>query len=48
VFFAPAGGGLRPGEDPGEFAARLLAEIRARAPIAIAGRKRARQLAPAA
>jgi 1-acyl-sn-glycerol-3-phosphate acyltransferase len=48
VFFAPAGGGLQPGEDPGEFAARLLAEIRARAPIAIAGRKRARQLAPAA
>ena len=48
VFFRPAGGGLQPGEDPGEFSARLLAEIRARAPIAIAGRKRARLLAPAA
>ncbi len=47
VFFGPAGGGLQPGEDPAEFSARLLAEIRARAPIAIAGRKRARQLAPA-
>jgi 1-acyl-sn-glycerol-3-phosphate acyltransferase len=44
-FFRPAGGGLQPGESHGEFAARLLAEIRARAPIAIAGRKRARQLA---
>jgi len=41
VFFRPAGGGLGDGEDPGEFSARLLAEIRARAPIAIAGRKRA-------
>ncbi len=47
AFFLPAGGGLQPGEDPGEFSARLLAEIRARAPIAIAGRKRAQQLAPA-
>jgi 1-acyl-sn-glycerol-3-phosphate acyltransferase len=41
VFFPPAGGPLRPGEDPGDFAARLLAEIRARAPIAVAGRSRA-------
>jgi 1-acyl-sn-glycerol-3-phosphate acyltransferase len=46
-FFRPAGGGLQPGESPGDFAARLTAEIRARAPIAIAGRKRARQLANA-
>ncbi len=46
-FFRPAGGGLAPGESPGDFAARLTAEIRARAPIAIAGRKRARQLASA-
>jgi 1-acyl-sn-glycerol-3-phosphate acyltransferase len=46
-FFRPAGGGLQPGESPGDFAARLTAEIRARAPIAIAGRKRARQLASA-
>jgi 1-acyl-sn-glycerol-3-phosphate acyltransferase len=47
-FFRPAGGGLQPGEAHGDFAARLLAEIRARAPISIAGRKRARQLAAAA
>ncbi len=44
-FFRPAGGGLQPGESPADFAVRLTAEIRARAPIAIAGRKRARQLA---
>ncbi|HWE32698.1 MAG TPA: lysophospholipid acyltransferase family protein [Solirubrobacteraceae bacterium] len=46
-FFRPAGGGLQPGESHGEFAARLTAEIRARAPITIAGRKRARELATA-
>lgn len=39
-FFAPESGQLRDGEDPGELSARLLAEIRARAPIAIPGRKR--------
>jgi 1-acyl-sn-glycerol-3-phosphate acyltransferase len=39
-FFRPAGGGLREGEAPGEFSARLLAEIRAEAPIAAAGRRR--------
>jgi 1-acyl-sn-glycerol-3-phosphate acyltransferase len=44
-FFTPSGGGLQPGEAPGELGARLLAEIRARAPIAIAGRKRARAAA---
>jgi 1-acyl-sn-glycerol-3-phosphate acyltransferase len=44
-FFRPARGGLQLGESPGDFAARLTAEIRARAPIAITGRKRARQLA---
>jgi 1-acyl-sn-glycerol-3-phosphate acyltransferase len=38
-FFAPAGGQPRPGEDPAELSARLLAEIRARAPISKAGRK---------
>ncbi|MGA2013397.1 MAG: lysophospholipid acyltransferase family protein [Solirubrobacteraceae bacterium] len=43
VFFAPAGGGLAPGESPAEFAARLLAEIRERAAIAVAGRRRARR-----
>jgi 1-acyl-sn-glycerol-3-phosphate acyltransferase len=45
AFYRPAGGGLQDGEDPGEFAARLLTEIRAQAPIAVAGRRRARQLA---
>lgn len=43
-FFRPAGGGLQPGESPTDFGTRLTAEIRARAPIAIAGRKRAREL----
>jgi len=46
-FFTPAGGGLQPGESAGELSARLTTEIRARAPIAIAGRKRARELARA-
>jgi 1-acyl-sn-glycerol-3-phosphate acyltransferase len=39
-FFRPEGGGKQPGETAAEFAARLLAEIRARAPIAVAGRRR--------
>lgn len=39
-FFRPAGGDYRPGEDPAGFSARLLAEIRAQAPIAAAGRRR--------
>ena len=46
-FFTPAGGGLQPGESPGELSERLIAEIRARAPIMVAGRKRARRLAAA-
>jgi 1-acyl-sn-glycerol-3-phosphate acyltransferase len=46
-FFRPAGGGLQPGETPAELSARLLAEIRAEAPIAVAGRKRRRELAGA-
>jgi len=41
-FFTPAGGGLRPGESPAELSARIVAELRERAPIAIAGRKRRR------
>jgi 1-acyl-sn-glycerol-3-phosphate acyltransferase len=45
TFFKPAGGGLQPGESPGDFAQRLLAEIRGRAPIMIAGRNRDRRLA---
>ncbi|HEY4451756.1 MAG TPA: lysophospholipid acyltransferase family protein [Solirubrobacteraceae bacterium] len=39
-FFVPAGGGLGEGEDPGDFAARLLSEIRAGAPRDAAGRRR--------
>jgi len=38
-FFPPAGGGRREGESGGELAARLLAEIRAEAPIVAAGRR---------
>lgn len=37
-FFDPEGGQPRPDEDPGALSARLLAEIRAKAPIAKAGR----------
>lgn len=44
-FFTPSGGGLQPGEAPVELGARLLAEIRAKAPIQVAGRKRARAIA---
>lgn len=40
-FFAPAGGGLQPGEDAAALGARLLAEIRAIAPVVAAGRRRA-------
>jgi 1-acyl-sn-glycerol-3-phosphate acyltransferase len=32
-FFTPAGGGLQPGEDAAALGARLLAELRARAPV---------------
>jgi len=38
-FFRPAGGGYRASEEPAEFAARLVAEIRAQAPIVAAGRR---------
>jgi 1-acyl-sn-glycerol-3-phosphate acyltransferase len=44
AFFPPAGGGLQPGESAAEFSVRILAELRERAPIEIAGRKRARRL----
>jgi 1-acyl-sn-glycerol-3-phosphate acyltransferase len=47
-FFRPAGGGLQSGESPTDFATRLLAEIRQRAPIAIAGRARAARIAAGA
>ena len=38
-FFRPDGGGLQPGERAGDLAERLLAEIRAEAPITAAGRR---------
>jgi 1-acyl-sn-glycerol-3-phosphate acyltransferase len=38
-FFRPAGGGLQPGEAPGDLPVRVLAEIRGRAPIVAAGRR---------
>src|ERR671921_437418 len=39
-FFSPAEGGLREGEELAALGARLLAEIRAEAPIVAAGRRR--------
>lgn len=39
-FFPPSGGGLQPGESHRDFGARLLAEIRAEAPRAQAGRRK--------
>jgi 1-acyl-sn-glycerol-3-phosphate acyltransferase len=39
-FFEPAGGQARPGEEAGELAVRLLAEIRALVPPSISARKR--------
>jgi 1-acyl-sn-glycerol-3-phosphate acyltransferase len=39
-FFTPSGGGLVDGESPGELSARLLAEIRAQAPVVSAKRQR--------
>lgn len=36
--FVPAGGGLRPGEEPAAFSARLLDELREQAPRVVAGR----------
>ncbi len=38
-FFPPAGGPLREGEKPPELTRRLLAEIRARAPVVASGRR---------
>jgi 1-acyl-sn-glycerol-3-phosphate acyltransferase len=38
-FFTPSGGGLREGEEPAAFAARLLAECREGAPPVNAGRR---------
>lgn len=39
-FFEPADGQARPGEDPGELAARLLDELRSLVPPVTAGRRR--------
>jgi 1-acyl-sn-glycerol-3-phosphate acyltransferase len=39
-FFEPAGGQAQSGEDPGELAARLLAEIRELVPPSVSARKR--------
>jgi len=39
-FFEPAGGQARPGEDPGELSARVLAEIRELVPPTLSWRKR--------
>jgi len=39
-FFEPAGGQAQPGEEAGELAVRLLAEIRALVPPSISARKR--------
>jgi len=41
-FFSPTGGGLAHGEEAAALATRLLTEIRGYAPIAVAGRKRAK------
>jgi len=45
VFFEPRGGQMEPGEDPTDFAVRCLAELRERAPISVAGRRREKALA---
>jgi 1-acyl-sn-glycerol-3-phosphate acyltransferase len=45
AFFRPAGGGIQPGEAPADFSERIVAELRERAPISIAGRKRRKALA---
>lgn len=37
-FFAPAEGGIKPGEEPAAFSARLLRELRERVPVVPAGR----------
>jgi 1-acyl-sn-glycerol-3-phosphate acyltransferase len=39
TFFKPAGGQMKPGEDPADFAVRCVDELRSIAPISAAGRK---------
>jgi 1-acyl-sn-glycerol-3-phosphate acyltransferase len=48
TFTEPSGGQMRPGEDPVDLAVRCVADLRALAPISVAGRKRAKALAAAA
>ncbi len=45
TFLEPSGGQMKAGEDPVDLAVRVLADMRAIAPIAAAGRKRAKALA---
>ncbi|MEJ7797172.1 MAG: lysophospholipid acyltransferase family protein [Solirubrobacteraceae bacterium] len=47
VFFEPAGGQMRPGEDPVDLAVRIVEELRARAPISAAGRRHKASAEPA-
>ncbi len=47
-FFPPAGGQLQPGEEPGAFVGRLMAEIRQEAPRVAGGRDPEAQYAAAA
>jgi 1-acyl-sn-glycerol-3-phosphate acyltransferase len=44
-FFRPAGGGLASGESASDFGTRMLAEVRAGAPVVAAGRRRRAALA---
>jgi 1-acyl-sn-glycerol-3-phosphate acyltransferase len=39
TFFKPAGGQMKPGEDPADFAVRCVEELRSIAPISAAGRR---------
>jgi 1-acyl-sn-glycerol-3-phosphate acyltransferase len=45
TFLEPTGGQMRPGEDPTELAVRVVADMRALAPISVTGRKRRKALA---
>ncbi len=48
TFFEPQGGQMRPGEDPTDFAVRVVEDLRAIAPISAAGRRPRAIAAPAA
>jgi 1-acyl-sn-glycerol-3-phosphate acyltransferase len=47
-FFLPSGGPLQPDEPPSDYTARLLTEIRSKAPHAVAGRARGKRIAAGA